>query len=144
MQETINPLDTWHRTITQSDPSGLYEILDDSFQFFSPAIFKSKEKYMGYIYLLAASPAFLTSDFKYTKKIIDKKEAVLEFECTMDGVTVNGIDMFTWNDENKLTEMKVMIRTPKALEAVKTEMTKHLARPELWRWLQSFNTYIEY
>ena len=71
MQETINPLDTWHRTITESDPSGLYEILDDSFQFFSPAIFKSKEKYMGYIYLLAASQAFLTSDFKYTKKIID-------------------------------------------------------------------------
>ena len=46
MQETINPLDTWHRTITESDPSGLYEILDDSFQFFSPAIFKSKEKYI--------------------------------------------------------------------------------------------------
>jgi hypothetical protein len=51
----------------------------------------------------------------------------------MDGVTVNGIDMFKWNEENKLTEMKVMIRTEKALEAVKQEMTKNLSRPELWR-----------
>ena len=29
--------------------------------------------------------------------------------------------------------MKVMIRTEKALEAVKSEMTKHLMRPEIWR-----------
>ena len=63
----------------------------------------------------------------------DEKQAVLEFECTMDGVTVNGIDMFKWNENNKLTEMKVMIRTEKALEAVKQEMTKHLSNPEVWR-----------
>jgi hypothetical protein len=133
MHATANPIEIWHKTILDSDPSELYDILDDSFQFYSPAVFKSKEKYMGYIYLLAASQSFLTSDFKYTREIIDEGQAVLEFECTMDGVTVNGIDMFKWNEENKLTEMKVMIRTEKALEAVKQEMTKNLSRPELWR-----------
>ena len=51
----------------------------------------------------------------------------------MDGIAVNGIDMFKWNENNKLTEMKVMIRTEKALEAVKQEMTKHLSNPEVWR-----------
>ena len=133
MHATANPIEIWHKTILDSDPSELYGILDDSFQFYSPAVFKSKEKYMGYIYLLAASQSFLTSNFKYTREIIDEGQAVLEFECTMDGVTVNGIDMFKWNEENKLTEMKVMIRTEKALEAVKQEMTKNLSRPELWR-----------
>ena len=126
-------MEIWHKTILDNDPSELFGILDDSFQFYSPAVFKSKEKYMGYIYLLAASQSFLTSDFKYTREIIDKEQAVLEFECTMGGVTVNGIDMFKWNSNNKLTEMKVMIRTEKALEAVKQEMTKNLSKPELWR-----------
>lgn len=133
MHATTNPIEIWHKTILDNDPSELFSILDDSFQFYSPAVFKSKEKYMGYIYLLAASQSFLTSDFKYTREIIDKEQAVLEFECTMGGVTVNGIDMFKWNSNNKLTEMKVMIRTEKALEAVKQEMIKNLSKPELWR-----------
>ena len=133
MHALTNPIEIWHKTILDNDPSGLFGILDDSFQFYSPAVFKSKEKYMGYIYLLAASQSFLTSDFKYTREIVDKEQAVLEFECTMGGVTVNGIDMFKWNSNNKLTEMKVMIRTEKALEAVKQEMTKNLSKPELWR-----------
>ena len=133
MHATTNPIEIWHKTILDNDPSELFGILDDSFQFYSPAVFKSKEKYMGYIYLLAASQSFLTSDFKYIREIIDKEQAVFEFECTMGGVTVNGIDMFKWNSNNKLTEMKVMIRTEKALEAVKQEMTKNLSKPELWR-----------
>ena len=133
MHATTNPIEIWHKTILDNDPSELFGILDDSFQFYSPAVFKSKEKYMGYIYLLAASQSFLTSDFKYTRESIDKEQAVLEFECTLGGVTVNGIDMFKWNSNNKLTEMKVMIRTEKALEAVKQEMTKNLSKPELWR-----------
>ena len=49
MQETTNPLNIWHKTVLENDPSGLYDILDDSFEFYSPAVFKSKEKYMGYI-----------------------------------------------------------------------------------------------
>ena len=84
MQETINPLNIWHKTILDNDPAGLYDILDDSFEFYSPAVFKSKEKYMGYIYLLAASQSFLTGDFKYTRELIDDKQAVLEFECTTE------------------------------------------------------------
>ena len=84
MHATTNPIEIWHKTILDNDPSELFSILDDSFQFYSPAVFKSKEKYMGYIYLLAASQSFLTSDFKYTREIIDKEQAVLEFECIAD------------------------------------------------------------
>ena len=108
-------------------------MLNSSLDILEDFLFKSKEKYMGYIYLLAAGQSFLTSDFRYTRELVDEKQAVLEFECTMDGVTVNGIDMFKWNENNKLTEMKVMIRTEKALEAVKQEMTKHLSNPAVWR-----------
>ncbi len=133
MENTLNPVDAWHLSLEKNDPNILYDVLDDSFEFFSPAVFKSKEKYMGFIYLMAASETFLGKNFTYKRQIIGEDNAVLEFECTIDDVAVNGVDLFKWNEDNKFTEMKVMIRTEKALDAVKSEMTKHLMRPEIWR-----------
>ncbi len=133
MEDRLNPVDAWHLSLEKNDPNILYSALDDSFEFFSPAVFKSKEKYMGFIYLMAASETFLGKDFSYKRQIIGEDNAVLEFECTINDVAVNGVDLFKWNKDNKFTEMKVMIRTEKALDAVKSEMTKHLMRPEIWR-----------
>ena len=133
MENRANPVDAWHLSLEKNDPNILYDVLDDSFEFFSPAVFKSKEKYMGFIYLMAASETFLGKDFSYKREIIGEDNAVLEFDCTINDVAVNGVDLFKWNEDNKFTEMKVMIRTEKALDAVKSEMTKHLMRPEIWR-----------
>ena len=133
MENRANPVDAWHLSLEKNDPNILYDVLDDSFEFFSPAVFKSKEKYMGFIYLMEASETFLGKDFSYKREIIGEDNAVLEFECTINDVAVNGVDLFKWNEDNKFTEMKVMIRTEKALDAVKSEMTKHLMRPEIWR-----------
>ena len=133
MENRANPVDAWHLSLEKNDPNILYDVLDDSFEFFSPAVFKSKEKYMGFLYLMAASETFLGKDFSYKRQIIGEDNAVLEFECTINDVAVNGVDLFKWNEDNKFTEMKVMIRTEKALDAVKSEMTKHLMRPEIWR-----------
>ena len=133
MENRANPVDAWHLSLEKNDPNILYDVLDDSFEFFSPAVFKSKEKYMGFIYLMAASETFLGKDFSYKREIIGEDNAVLEFECTINDVAVNGVDLFKWNEDNKFTEMKVMIRTEKALDAVKSEMTKHLMRQQIWR-----------
>ena len=133
MENRTNPVDAWQLSLEKNDPNILYDVLDDSFEFFSPAVFKSKEKYMGFIYLMAASETFLGKDFSYKRQIIGEDNAVLEFECTINDVAVNGVDLFKWNEDNKFTEMKVMIRTEKALDAVKSEMTKQLMRPEIWR-----------
>ena len=133
MDNRLHPVDVWHLSLEKNDPNILYYVIDDSFEFFSPAVFKSKEKYMGFIYLMAASETFLGKNFSYKRQIIGEDNAVLEFECTIDDVAVNGVDLFKWNEDNKFTEMKVMIRTEKALEAVKSVMTQHLMRPEIWR-----------
>ena len=133
MENTFTPVDAWHLSLEKNDPSILYDVLDDSFKFYSPAVFKSKEKYMGFIYLMAASQTFLNNNFSYKRQIIDKDNAVLEFECIINDVAINGVDLFKWNNDNKFTEMKVMIRTEKALDAVKSEMTKHLMQPDIWR-----------
>ena len=36
--------------------------------------------------------------------------ASLEFELELDGIYINGLDLITWNDEQKITEFKVFIR----------------------------------
>ena len=43
--------------------------------------------------------------------------ACLEFETEINGIYVNGIDLITWNEENKITEFKVLVRP---LQAVNT------------------------
>ena len=134
MQETNNPVMQWHKSLNNKDFSLLFNILDDKFLFFSPVVFKPKDKYMGFIYLIAASKTFLNADnFKYTRQIIGKQDAMLEFNCTIDGVEINGVDTFKWNQEGKFVEMKVLLRPQKSLEVIQKTMEQHLFNPEIWR-----------
>jgi len=48
--------------------------------------------------------------------------AVLEFTAELDGLTVEGVDMIQWNDEDKIVAVKVMIRPLKALQALVPKM----------------------
>ena len=57
----------------------------------------------------------------------------MEFECTMNEKLINGIDMFTWNENKKFIEMKVLVRPNQALPILQAEMEKNLARPDIWR-----------
>jgi hypothetical protein len=67
-----------------------------------------------------------SSGFRYTKRILDGNHAVLEFETTMDGVSVNGVDIITCDDDGLITEFKVMIRPRKAVEKVQAQMAAML------------------
>lgn len=51
---------------------------------------------------------------------------MLEFVADINGIHVNGIDMIRWNDDGKITSVKVMLRPIKALQTVILEMGKLL------------------
>ena len=53
---------------------------------------------------------------------------MLEFETTIDGISVNGVDIVTCNDEGKITEFKVMLRPQKAVEKARQQMMDVLAK----------------
>lgn len=132
--QKINPIDNWHKSINEPNLSLLYETLDDEFLFYSPVVFRPKEKYMGFIYLIAASRTFLTAEnFTYSREIIGENDAMLEFRCEINGIQINGVDTFKWNEEGKFTEMKVLLRPQKSLDLIQQEMEKHLLNPEIWR-----------
>ena len=47
---------------------------------------------------------------------------MLEFETTVDGIYVNGVDIITCDEDGWITEFKVMMRPHKALDVVKQQM----------------------
>ncbi len=64
--------------------------------------------------------------FRYLEEWYAPRSAVLEFEATVNGLTVNGVDIIRWNEEDRVTHFKVMVRTFKALTALMEEMKKLL------------------
>ena len=65
-------------------------------------------------------------DKDFVSKVIDKNSAVLEFESTIDGIYINGIDLVTWNDKGKITEFKVIVRPLQAVNKLHEQMQNML------------------
>ena len=56
------------------------------------------------------------------------KRQCLEFETEMNGIYVNGIDLITWNEEDKITEFKVLVRPMKAVNTLHQMMGEMLEK----------------
>ncbi len=69
-------------------------------------------------YLRAAMAVLNNPTFRYVDEWYGERSAVLEFETTIDGVYINGIDLIRWNDEGRIVHFKVMVRPLKALSSV--------------------------
>lgn len=131
-------MDNWHAHLRGEYPGGLDELLHDDCVFWSPIVFTGQRgKELTKLYLGAAgnvlpgdehaTPSETSSDagdgkFRYVKKVLDGNHAVLEFETTVDGIAVNGVDIITCDDDGKIIEFKVMIRPLKAINKVHEQM----------------------
>jgi hypothetical protein len=127
-------------------PGGLEELLDDDVVFYSPIVFTPQRgKEITMLYLRAAAQTFAgedpTSDpertgrteptepgggFHYTKTVLGGDTAILEFETTMQGTYVNGVDIIRCNDEGRIIEFRVMIRPLQAVNLVHQQMAAML------------------
>ena len=102
-------------------------LLADDAVFFSPAVFTPQEgKAKTAMYLNAAAKLFADTDFHYVEQWFGEQSAVLEFAATVDGRYVNGVDMITWNDDERIVSFKVMIRPFKGLQVVIGKMAELL------------------
>jgi hypothetical protein len=101
----------------------LEALLADDAVFYSPAVFSPQQgRVTTLAYLTAAAKLFGDSDFRYVGQWYADRSAVLEFVADVDGIHVNGVDMIHWNDDEKIIEVKVMLRPLKALQAVIPKM----------------------
>jgi hypothetical protein len=132
----------WHSYLRGENPDGLHELLDDEVVFYSPIVFTPQRgKEITTLYLQAAGQTFTGDEggsrrrqadadqrFHYTKTVLDGDTAVLEFETTMEGKYVNGVDIIRCNDEGRIVEFRVMIRPLQAVNAVHRQMAAMLER----------------
>jgi len=133
-------IDKWHAYLRGQLPGGLDELLDDDVVFYSPIVYTPQQgKAITTLYLQAAgmtlpgeSGASASGDngagFHYTKEILGKDTAVLEFETTVEGKYVNGVDIIRCNDEGRIVEFRVMIRPLQAVNLVHQQMAATLER----------------
>lgn len=137
-------IERWHLHMRGQLPGGLDELLDDDVVFYSPIVYTPQAgKAITTLYLSAAGqtlPGEKTSStgdsskgFRYTKQVLSGDTAVLEFETTVEGKYVNGVDIIRCNDAGKIVEFRVMIRPLQAINLVHRqmgEMLEKLNRPD--------------
>ena len=118
----------WHRYMAGELPGGLDELLADDVVFYSPVVFTPQRgKEITALYLAGAAQVLGGDAFRYTKEVLGGDTAVLEFETSIEGKYVNGVDIITGDDAGRIVEFRVMIRPLQAIQAVHEQMGRLLA-----------------
>ncbi len=131
----------WHDFLRGRLPGGLDELLHDDVVFYSPIVFTPQEgKAITKLYLEAAGQTLPgdrpdgaeagagSGGFRYTKQVLADDTAVLEFETTVEGKYVNGVDIIRCDAAGKIIEFRVMIRPLQAVNLVHQQMAAMLER----------------
>ena len=142
-------VDRWHHYLRGVLPGGLDSLLDDDVVFYSPIVYTPQRgKAVTTLYLRAAAQALpgdaptaadadhtardapmgASSGFRYTKQVLAGDTAVLEFETSIDGKYVNGVDIIRCNEAGRIVEFRVMIRPLQAVDLVHRQMGETLER----------------
>lgn len=120
---SIDTLSTWHDLVASRNAKGLSALLADNVVFHSPVVHTPQVgKAITTQYLAAAFHVFFNETFAYVREIAGPRDAVLEFQVTIDGIAVNGVDMLQWDDEGRIVEFKVLIRPLKAVNLIHQKM----------------------
>jgi hypothetical protein len=125
---TAPALESWHRLVRSNDASGLPALIAEDAVFHSPVVHAAQAgRKLTVMYLSAAFKVFFNPTFRYVREIAGPHDAMLEFETEIDGIVVNGVDIFRWNDAGQIVDFKVMIRPLKAINLIHQKMGEMLA-----------------
>lgn len=120
----MNPhIHRWHDLVKSRDLRALGELLDEAVVFHSPVVHSPQRgRTLTTMYLAGALQVLGNEHFRYVREIGNDTDALLEFETTVDGIHVNGVDLIRFNAQGRIVDFKVMLRPYKALDAVKQRM----------------------
>ncbi len=129
-------MDKWYAHLRGQLDGGFDALLHPDCVFLSPVVFTPQEgREITKVYLSAAggtlggdadaettATSSGSGEFGYVKTILQGHHAMLEFETTVSGKYVNGVDIITCDDDGMITEFKVMMRPLQAVNAVHAQM----------------------
>lgn len=124
---TPHPISKWHAYTETPSPAALNALLHADVVFHSPVVHTPQRgKQITFAYLWAANSTLGNESFKYLREVVDGPHVVMEFQTVMDGVTVNGIDMITFDADGLIIDFKVMVRPLQAVNKVHQQMGEML------------------
>ena len=112
----------WHEVVERRDPALLEDLLAPDAVFVSPVLHRPVVGRDLVVMYLTGALLVLGQEFRYVREVASGDTAVLEFESTLDGLTVNGVDIITFGSDDRIVEFKVMLRPLSATLAVKERM----------------------
>ena len=123
-------VERWHRLVRGEDEGALDDLLADDVVFYSPIVYTPQRgKAVTTLYLQAAMQTLPGDEtagddkrFRYTKQVVAGDTAVLEFETTVDGKYVNGVDIIRCDASGRIVEFRVMLRPLQAVNVVHERM----------------------
>lgn len=112
-------IEHWHHLLEARDADGLDDLIADDCVFQSPALHTPQQgKALTIKYLRAAMAVLATPDFHYVEQWIGERSAVLEFALTLNDIAINGVDIIHWNEDDRISNFRVMVRPVKGLQAL--------------------------
>lgn len=122
-------IEDWHALAKARNAAGLDRLLADEVVFESPVVHTPQRgKAITTKYLTAALHVLNNDSFTYLNEWIGKTSAVLEFQSVIDGITINGVDIITWDASDRITHFKVMVRPLKAINLLHQFMGTQLMK----------------
>lgn len=122
-------LKTWHHLLRERNAAALPALLAEDAVFHSPVVHTPQRgRAITAAYLGAALKVLGNDSFRYVREIVGTHDAVLEFETTIEGIVINGVDLIRWNDQDQITDFKVMVRPLKAINLLHQLMAAQLQK----------------
>ncbi|WP_439105527.1 nuclear transport factor 2 family protein [Congregibacter sp.] len=124
----MNVLQRWHDMVLNQNHKGLADLLTEDCVFLSPVVHTPQRgRDITVLYLTGAMNVFNES-FHYTKELVSDAHAVLEFECTVDGILINGVDIISFAEDGRICEFRVMVRPLQAMQMLHGKMAEMLGQ----------------
>jgi hypothetical protein len=124
-------LDNWYAFMKSRDRTALWDLLHPDAVFESPVVHAPQRgRDITFKYLSTAVDVLGVGGFTYAGEWRNASGAVLEFKTVIDGIEINGVDLITFDADNRITHFKVMVRPLKAINMLHRLMAEQLAPPD--------------
>lgn len=119
----------WKDYMVSHDTSALWDMLHPDAVFESPVVHTPQRgREITFKYLASAEKVLGGPGFRYVGEWRSENGVVLEFTNEIEGVTINGVDIVTFDADGKIIHFKVMVRPLKAINMLHRLMGEMLAK----------------
>ena len=118
----MTTLEIWHDIALRRAAERLPEIIAEDCVFYSPVVHTPQQGRDLTVWYLTGAMHVFNDSFHYVKEVVTPEHAVLEFVCEVDGISINGVDIISFDADGMICEFKVMVRPLKAMQMLHQKM----------------------